>query len=188
MYDCFWWKLRVNATILPGLPGNGPAPIYFYVKQPSPWREGLAVLLQQEGGAADFVGNFQCGHREYSSATVWKDAGAAICVARGFLYLVPLARPATYKAHDGAFGPVVFSPSGETLYAIDDARVLAFGPDLSAKWEHREDMWRHGSYVVMKRVNNGSILVSAQFDLEGPWTEYLLAEADGKLLRVGPSS
>lgn len=66
--------IKVNATILPGLPGDGPAPIYFYVKEPSPWREGLAVRLQQES-AADFVGNFQCGQREYSGATVWEDGG-----------------------------------------------------------------------------------------------------------------
>ena len=39
----------------------------------------------------------------------------------------------------------------------------------------------------MNRLNNGSILVSVPFDLEGPWKEYLLAEADGKLIRVGPS-
>ena len=95
------------------------------------------MRLQQEG-AADFVGNFQCGQREFSGATVWEDACTAICVARGFLYLVPLASPATYKAYDGGFGPVAFSPSSETLYAINDARVLAFGPDLSVKWEHQE--------------------------------------------------
>jgi hypothetical protein len=147
---------KVNATILPGLPGDGPAPIYFYARQPSPWREGLAVRFEQEG-VTDFVGNFQCGQREYSSATVWRDAGTAICVARGFLYLVPLATPGTYKAYEGGFGSVAFSPSGETLYAIDDARVLAFGPDLSVKWKHQEDIWRYGSYVVLNRVNDGRI-------------------------------
>ena len=142
------------------------------------------MRLHQEGGS-DLVGNFQCGQSDYSTVTVWHEAKAAICVARGFLYLVPYARPPEYEAHEGTFSAVVLSPSGATLYAVDSDRVLAFGLDLRIRWKREEEVWEHGSCVVLDRVEDGAILVSAQFDLDGPWTRYVLAEHDGKLVAGG---
>jgi hypothetical protein len=106
-------------------------------------------------------------------------------VARGFLYLVPYEEPEGYEAYEGCFGAVAMSPSGATLYATADTRVIAFNVDLSLKRERQEDIWRYGSYIVLDHVTEGAIVVSAQFDIEGPWTVYVLAEPDGKLLHIG---
>lgn len=180
------WTMTVSAAILPGLPGHGPTPVYFHARQPSPWREGLAVRLNVSG--TDVVGNFQCGDRDYSIATAWAEANVVVCVARGILYLVPYQNMTDYRAYDGYFGAVAFSPSGAILYAVDADRVLALDVNLSVVWQHQQDLWRYGSYLILNSVNAGSILISAQFDLDGPWTEYLLAETDGTLIRVGPEA
>jgi hypothetical protein len=71
---------------------------------------------------------------DYSIATVWVKANAAVCVVRGFLYLVPYATTKEYQAYQGAFGGVALSPSETQLsYAVDAGWVIAFALDLRIK-------------------------------------------------------
>jgi len=155
----------VRWEILSGLPGEGPAPIYFHAQHPTPWAEGLVVRFWRADGS-QWVGNFQ-GKQDWSTKVLlWPEADSIAVVAMDNFYLLDGGNPANYITADSELvvDDVMLNDEHSVLFVAANKTILAFG-------RNRQLIWRRDSLkefdAQFQTCARGVLSVSVEEELGG---------------------
>jgi hypothetical protein len=126
---------------LPGLTGDGPAPMQFSRPGVSTFREGVVVRVEHKNGA--WIGNFQRGDVGVSAVVPTPDPDCLAVCARGVCYIVPVSNPETFR--------IVPMYPVYSLYAAPEVGILLFVNTTQVlcidkqgvRWKSRSVSW-HG--------------------------------------------
>jgi hypothetical protein len=110
-----------QATIVPGLPGEGPWPEQFTHDDMPTHSEGLAVRFDQDDGS-HWIGNFQPGISEVSTVRVHPNGSDALVIARGQGYVVAVTERRLLDTFGGYITAILEVP-GENVVVFADSDV-----------------------------------------------------------------
>ena len=125
----------VRWEILPGLPGEGPPPKYFFVGHATPWVEGLVVRFGNANGTA-WTGNFQ-GRQDWSTKVVlWPEADAVVVIAVDNFFLVNASDPDDYVTVEARFlvDEVMLDEGRTMLFVAASTTIFAYRRDRQLLW------------------------------------------------------
>ena len=170
----------VRWEILSGLPGEGPAPMYFHSQHPTPWAEGLVVRFWRADGS-QWVGNFQ-GKQDWSTKVLpWPEADSIIVIAMDNFYLLDAGNPVNYvtAGSELLIDDVMFDDDRNALFVAANTTILAFGRNRQLIW--RRDSLREFD-AQFRRSANGILSVDVEEELGGERKILHLSVNDGALL------
>lgn len=162
--------------ILPGLPGEGPDPKHFHLRQPTPWREGVAVRFWNEDGT-HWVGNFQAGWTEFSAVIELSETRLAVIIAKGACYRLSLNDPERVMPLGDEIGVTGALVSEQEMLILASMPGSLTGVDRNGMMVRtRNDFGTDG--LALKQCVSGFVVAHGE-DWEGNWRIVRVAEIDG---------
>lgn len=124
---------------LPGLPGEGPAPLQFSSTGQGTHREGFVVEFHPASGPP-WVGNFQPGLSGFSNAVLHPNGHSVVVISGGQAYLIDPAARTLISQFGGGISACIAVPSRSMLIMSDDIRLWALQPSGTA-WKTERISW-----------------------------------------------
>ena len=164
-----------SATILAGLPGEGPWPEQFTHGDALTHSEGLVIRFEPPGGS-EWVGNFQPGISSVSEVLVHPDRLHAIVIARGQAYVVSVGSRQLVSTFGGDITAVLRVPGDSTIiFALSGVRFEALGPD-GILWKTSRISWDGFQNL---RFAAGALVGEAWSAIEQEWYPFRVDLANG---------
>jgi hypothetical protein len=150
--DCTW-------DVLPGLPGDGPAPVSYQSDNPAVWQEPFPVRFRNAAGLT-WDGDFQQGYGRGYEVFYWAEAACFFVNAWGFLYFVSAGDPQDFRftIRNVQCG-VAFDDDRGRVFVADYFRIYAFDRNREKVWE--SDPIAEGVEAI-EGYDAGDVLVRAK--------------------------
>jgi hypothetical protein len=168
---------NVNAHFveLPGLPGDGPAPVQFSSAGQGMHREGFVVEFHPASGAR-WVGNFQPGLTSFSTTLRHSDGHSVIVISGGQAYHVDPDSRALLGEFGAAIADVVPVPGRSMIIFSDGIRLLALQPS-GFVWKTERISWDGIRALVLSRDH---ISGEACDPMKDGWTPFSVSLESGQ--------
>jgi hypothetical protein len=161
---------------LPGLPGEGPAPLQFTATGQGSHREGFVIEFHPPS-RQPWVGNFQPGLAGFSTVVLHPDGRSVVVISGGQAYQIDPESQSIISQFGGGIAGCMVIPTRSMLVMSDDIRLWALQP-AGIAWQTERISW---DGIRSLTVSGSDIAGEAYDPMTDSWTPFSVSLDSGRV-------